>query len=51
MQLTAESIARATGKPLLPVNASDVGLDSSLVERRFDVLFELAKTWQAVMLL
>lgn len=49
--LTAESVARATQKPLLQVNASDIGTSSDQVEEHMKRLFDLAAKWQAVMLL
>ncbi|KAL9635582.1 MAG: hypothetical protein Q9164_003364 [Protoblastenia rupestris] len=48
--LTAESVAKATGKPLFAVGVSEIGLKPTEVERKLEVLFELAATWQAVML-
>lgn len=48
--LTAESVAKATGKPLFAVSVSDIGLKPSEVEQNLGVLFELAATWGAVML-
>ena len=47
----AESVAKATGKPLFPVRVSDIGTKPLEVERNLGVLFELAAVWHAVMLL
>ncbi|KAI9666537.1 MAG: hypothetical protein M1821_004473 [Bathelium mastoideum] len=47
---TAESISKATGKPLLPVAVSDIGLDPAGIQSRLDVLFDLATSWKAVLL-
>lgn len=46
-----ESVAKATGKPLFSVSVSDIGLKPAEVERNLEILFELAATWRAVMLL
>ncbi len=48
---SSESVAKATGKPLFSVSVSDIGLKPSEVEHSLEVLFELAATWRAVMLL
>ncbi|KAL8714529.1 MAG: hypothetical protein Q9220_001477 [cf. Caloplaca sp. 1 TL-2023] len=48
--LTAESVAKSTGKPLFAVGVSDIGLKPADVEHNLEVLFELAANWQAVML-
>lgn len=46
-----ESVAAATGKPLFAVSVSDIGLKPAEVEHNLEILFELAATWRAVMLL
>lgn len=46
-----ESVAAATGKPLFSVSVSDIGLKPAEVEHNLELLFELAATWRAVMLL
>ena len=46
-----ESVAQATGKPLFSVSVSDVGTTPKDVEQNLEILFELAATWGAVMLL
>ena len=48
--LTAESVAKVTGKPLFSVSVSDIGLKPAEVEHNLEVLFELAATWRAVLL-
>jgi SpoVK/Ycf46/Vps4 family AAA+-type ATPase len=49
-QLTAETIAEATGKPLVVVSVAEIGLDASKAERNLDKLFTLATKWEAVLL-
>lgn len=49
--LNTESVAAATGMPLFSVSVSDIGLKPAEVERNLEMLFELAATWRAVMLL
>ena len=49
--VSLESVARATGKPMFAVGVGDIGLEPSEVEHNLEVLFELAATWRAVMLL
>ncbi|MCJ1383606.1 hypothetical protein MMC17_006720 [Xylographa soralifera] len=48
--LTAESVAKVTGKPLFSVSVSDIGLKPVEVENNLEVIFELAATWRAVLL-
>ena len=48
--LTAESIAKATGKPLLKVSIADVGTDVTKVEQKLDMMFQLATAWEAILL-
>ncbi|MCJ1290409.1 hypothetical protein MMC34_001947 [Xylographa carneopallida] len=48
--LTAESVAKVTGKPLFSVSVSDIGLKPAEVENNLEVLFELAANWRAVLL-
>ncbi|KAL8791720.1 MAG: hypothetical protein Q9195_005657 [Heterodermia aff. obscurata] len=48
--LTAESLAKATGKPLFSVGVSEIGLEIFDVEGKLRALFELAAIWRAVML-
>ncbi|MCJ1437027.1 hypothetical protein MMC27_006412 [Xylographa pallens] len=48
--LTAESVAKVTGKPLFSVSVSDIGLKPAEVENNLEVIFELAATWRAVLL-
>ena len=49
--MASESVAEASGKPLFTVSVADVGLNPVDAERNPQVLFELAATWRAVMLL
>ena len=48
--LTAESVAEATGRPLLKVSMADIGVDVINVEQRLDTIFQLASAWEAVLL-
>ena len=48
--LTAESVALATGKPLLKVSVADIGVDVTRVEQRLNTMFQLASAWEAVLL-
>ena len=50
IQLTAETIAEASGKPLFIVSVADIGLDASKAEKNLEQLFSLAGTWEAVLL-
>ena len=50
MQLTAETIAEATGKPLFIVSVAEIGLDASQAEKNLEKMFALAGSWQAVLL-
>ena len=49
--LTAESVALATGKPLLFVSVADIGLDPEEVEENLVHVFRLAASWEAIVLL
>jgi len=49
--LTAESVALATGKPLLYVTVADIGLDPEMVEENLLHVFRLAASWEAIILL
>ena len=49
--LTAESVALATGKPLLPVSVADIGLKPENVEENLVHVFKLAASWEAIILL
>ena len=48
--LTAESVALATGTPLLKVSVADIGVDVTRVEQRLNTMFQLASAWEAVLL-
>jgi hypothetical protein len=50
LQLTAETIAEATGKPLFIVSVAEIGLDASKAEKNLEQMFALAGSWQAVLL-
>ena len=49
--LTAESVAQLTGKPLLSVGVSDIGIKGDKVEVNLQKIFALAGIWEAVLLL
>jgi len=48
--LTAESVAQMTGKPLLSVGVSDIGIEGDKVEMNLQKVFALAGIWEAVLL-
>ncbi|KAL1857461.1 hypothetical protein Daus18300_010325 [Diaporthe australafricana] len=48
--LTAETVAKATGRPLFVVSVAEIGLDASRAERKLEKVFALATKWQAVLL-
>jgi len=48
--LTAETIAEATGKPLLIVSVAEIGLNASNAERNLERMFTLAGAWEAILL-
>ncbi|KAH7333227.1 P-loop containing nucleoside triphosphate hydrolase protein [Rhexocercosporidium sp. MPI-PUGE-AT-0058] len=48
--LTAEKLARATGKPLLSVSTAEIGVDPAKAERNFTNIFEDASRWKAILL-
>ncbi|KAK2734956.1 ATPase [Colletotrichum kahawae] len=48
--LLHDSVAQCTSKPLFLMGVADITTDPSVVERRLEQLFELAASWQAVML-
>ncbi|KFY28457.1 hypothetical protein V493_02921 [Pseudogymnoascus sp. VKM F-4281 (FW-2241)] len=49
--LTAESVAKSTGKPLFSIGVSDIGVDSRTAEKNLRRFFNLATEWEAVMLI
>ena len=49
--LSAESVAQMTGKPLLSVGVSDIGIEGDKVESNLQKVFALAGIWEAVLLL
>ena len=48
--LTAETVAKATGKPLLVVSVAEVGLKAEKAEAKLEQLFDLAAKWEAILL-
>ncbi|KAJ9150851.1 ATPase AAA+ type core [Pleurostoma richardsiae] len=49
--LTAETVALATRKPLMPVSTAEIGLEPDEAERNLADIFEDAGRWQAVLLM
>jgi SpoVK/Ycf46/Vps4 family AAA+-type ATPase len=49
--LTAETLARATGKPLLSVSTAEIGIEPIQAERNFTDIFEDASRWKAILLM
>ncbi|KAL8790408.1 MAG: hypothetical protein Q9195_006364 [Heterodermia aff. obscurata] len=49
--LTAEILAKAAGKPLYVVGASNIGVHLPLAEARLTRTFELAERWRAILLI
>lgn len=49
--LTAETIALATGRPLLAVSVAEIGVEAHEAERRLADVFVDATRWEAVLLL
>lgn len=49
--LTAETIAIATGRPLLTVSVAEIGIQAHEAERRLADVFEDAARWDAVLLM
>lgn len=49
--LTAETIAIATGRPLLTVSVAEIGIEPHEAERKMTDVFEDAARWQAVLLM
>ena len=50
LQLMAETIAEASGKPLFVVSVAEIGLDASKAEKNLERMFYLAGKWDAVLL-
>ncbi|KAF1354036.1 P-loop containing nucleoside triphosphate hydrolase protein [Delphinella strobiligena] len=48
---TAETMALAAGKPLFSVTVADVGTQASNVEANLQIIFKLANTWGAILLI
>lgn len=49
--LTAETIAQATGRPLLSVSVAQIGTNAAHAERRLNTIFVNAARWRAVLLI
>ena len=49
--LTAESVAIRANKPLFAVGVTDVGVDPEKVQINLERMFDLADTWEAVLLM
>lgn len=49
---TAECVATHTGRPLFPITCGDLGAATAAeVEKNLDIFFDLARKWNAVLLL
>lgn len=48
--LAAETIAEATGRPLLVVSVVEIGLNTSKAENNLERMFHLAGAWEAILL-
>jgi replication-associated recombination protein RarA len=48
---TAETVAIAAKKPLFPVSVADVGTKAKYVEANLEKIFDLATTWEAILLM
>ncbi|KAF1989440.1 hypothetical protein K402DRAFT_272627 [Aulographum hederae CBS 113979] len=48
---TAQMVALATQKPLLPISASDVTTEADQVEAKLERIFKLATKWKAIVLI
>ncbi|KAF4624368.1 hypothetical protein G7Y89_g13805 [Cudoniella acicularis] len=48
---TAETVAIAAQKPLFPVSVADVGTKAKYVEANLEKIFDLATTWEAILLI
>lgn len=48
---TAECVAASQGRPLLPITCGDLGLKPKEVEATLQTAFQLAQSWDCVMLL
>lgn len=49
--LTAETVAMATGRPLVVVSVSDLGTQAAETERRLNAIFNDAARWEAILLM
>ncbi|KAK3720007.1 hypothetical protein LTR37_004130 [Vermiconidia calcicola] len=49
--LTAETIAMATGRPLLPISVAEIGISAENAESKLSPLFEDAQRWAAILLI
>lgn len=49
--LTAETIASATGRPLLTVSVAEIGVEAKVAERNLTDVFVDAARWEAVLLM
>lgn len=48
--LTAETVAKATGKPLIVVSVAEIGLKADQAESKLEQLFAYAARWEAILL-
>ena len=49
--LTAETVALATGKPLLPISVAEISIEPDKAEKNLVEIFADAGRWEAVLLM
>lgn len=49
--LTAETVAIATGRPLLPISVAEIGIEPDKAEKNLVEIFADAGRWEAVLLM
>jgi SpoVK/Ycf46/Vps4 family AAA+-type ATPase len=49
--LTAETVALATGKPLLPISVAEISIEPNKAEKNLVEIFADAGRWEAVLLM
>jgi SpoVK/Ycf46/Vps4 family AAA+-type ATPase len=48
---TAEMVAKATGKPLIVISVTEIGLNAEQAESKLRRIFDLAARWEAILLI
>ncbi|KAK0627840.1 P-loop containing nucleoside triphosphate hydrolase protein [Immersiella caudata] len=51
VQVTAETVAEALGKPLLVIGVAEIGLNPAVAERNLEKYYNLAAKWDAILLI